>query len=71
MTRYEQGGFSERYRADFNDKVNLIFDGVKNYVFTHYKLKFAQRHRLLDQRAREHQAERRPGTHLLHLGSRR
>ena len=38
MTRYEQGGFSERYRADFNDKVNLIFDGVKNYVFTHYKL---------------------------------
>jgi len=38
MTRYEQGGFSERYRADFNEKVNLIFDGVKNYVFTHYKL---------------------------------
>jgi len=38
MTRYEQGGFSARYRADFNDKVNLIFDGVKNYVFTHYKL---------------------------------
>ncbi len=38
MTRYEQGSFSERYRADFNEKVNLIFDGVKNYVFTHYKL---------------------------------
>ena len=38
MTRYEQGGFSERYRADVNDKVNLVFDGVKNYVFTHYKL---------------------------------
>lgn len=38
MMRYEQGGFSERYRADFNEKVNLIFDGVKNYVFTHYKL---------------------------------
>lgn len=38
MTRYEQGGFSARYRADVNDKVNLIFDGVKNYVFTHYKL---------------------------------
>ena len=38
ITRYEQGGFSERYRADVNDKVNLIFDGVKNYVFMHYKL---------------------------------
>ena len=38
MTRYEQGGFSERYRAEVNDKVNLIFDGVKNYVFAHYKL---------------------------------
>ena len=38
MTRYEQGGFSERYRADMNEKINLIFDGVKNYVFTHYKL---------------------------------
>jgi tryptophan 6-halogenase len=38
MQRYEQGGFSERYRADVNEKINLIFDGVKNYVFTHYKL---------------------------------
>ena len=38
MTRYEQGGFSDRYRADVNEKINLIFDGVKNYVFTHYKL---------------------------------
>ena len=38
MQRYEQGGFSDRYRADFNDKVNAIFDGVKNYIFMHYKL---------------------------------
>lgn len=38
ITRFEQGGFSDRYRADFNEKVNLIFDGVKNYIFMHYKL---------------------------------
>lgn len=38
MQRYEQGGFSDRYRADVNEKINLIFDGVKNYVFMHYKL---------------------------------
>ena len=38
IKRYEQGGFSERFRADVNEKVNAIFDGVKNYVFMHYKL---------------------------------
>ena len=38
ITRYEQGGFSERYRADCNEKVNAIFDGIKNYIFMHYKL---------------------------------
>ena len=38
MQRYEQGGYSERFRADVNDKVNAIFDGVRNYVFMHYKL---------------------------------
>jgi hypothetical protein len=38
MQRYEQGGFTERYRTDVNDKINAIFDGVKNYVFMHYKL---------------------------------
>lgn len=38
ITRFEQGGYSDRYRADFNDKMNAIFDGVKNYVFMHYKL---------------------------------
>ncbi len=38
MQRYEQGGFSDRYRADVNDKINAIFDGVRNYIFMHYKL---------------------------------
>ncbi|MGE0483609.1 MAG: tryptophan halogenase family protein [Gammaproteobacteria bacterium] len=38
MQRYEQGGFSDRYRAEVNEKINLIFDGVKNYIFMHYKL---------------------------------
>ena len=38
MRRYEQGGFTAKYRADVNEKVNLIFDGVKNYIFMHYKL---------------------------------
>lgn len=38
IARYEQGGFTERYRADVNEKVNGILDGVKNYIFMHYKL---------------------------------
>jgi glycine/D-amino acid oxidase-like deaminating enzyme len=38
VTRYEQGGFTPRYRADVNERISLIFDGVKNYIFTHYKL---------------------------------
>jgi 2-polyprenyl-6-methoxyphenol hydroxylase-like FAD-dependent oxidoreductase len=38
MQRFEQGGFSDRYRADVNQKINLIFDGIKNYIFMHYKL---------------------------------
>ncbi len=38
VQRYEQGGFSDRFRADVNEKMNLIFDGVKNYIFMHYKL---------------------------------
>jgi glycine/D-amino acid oxidase-like deaminating enzyme len=38
IQRFEQGAFSERYRADVNEKINLIFDGVRNYVFTHFKL---------------------------------
>lgn len=38
MQRFEQGGFTDRYRADVNDKINLIFDGVRNYIFMHYKL---------------------------------
>ncbi|MGR8920629.1 MAG: tryptophan halogenase family protein [Gammaproteobacteria bacterium] len=38
MQRFEQGGFTPRFRADVNEKVNLIFDGIKNYIFMHYKL---------------------------------
>lgn len=38
VQRYEQGGFSDRYRAEVNQRINGIFDGVKNYIFTHYKL---------------------------------
>ncbi|MEQ8495810.1 MAG: tryptophan 7-halogenase [Gammaproteobacteria bacterium] len=38
MQRYEQGGFTDRYRADVNEKINAIFDGVRNYIFMHYKL---------------------------------
>lgn len=38
MQRFEQGGFTPRYRADVNEKINLIFDGIKNYIFMHYKL---------------------------------
>ncbi|MEX2479617.1 MAG: tryptophan halogenase family protein [Gammaproteobacteria bacterium] len=38
MQRFEQGDFTARFRAEVNDKVNLIFDGVRNYIFMHYKL---------------------------------
>ncbi len=38
IQRFEQGRFTDRYKADVNEKINLIFDGVRNYIFTHYKL---------------------------------
>lgn len=38
MQRFEQGNFTARFRADVNEKVNLIFDGIRNYIVTHYKL---------------------------------
>lgn len=38
LDRFEQGDFSDRYRDQFNDKINRIFDGVKDYIFLHYKL---------------------------------
>ncbi|MEM7543263.1 MAG: tryptophan halogenase family protein [Pseudomonadota bacterium] len=35
---YENGGYSDLNRPQFNRKVNAIFDAVKDYIFMHYKL---------------------------------
>ena len=38
IDRFEQAEFTDRYRAEFNSKINLIFDSIKDYIFMHYKL---------------------------------
>ena len=35
---FEAGGFGPGKREEFNTRVNKIFDGVKDYIFMHYKL---------------------------------
>ena len=38
ISLYERGGFTDKYQRDFNTKVNLIFDSIKDFIFMHYKL---------------------------------
>jgi tryptophan 6-halogenase len=38
ITLFERGGFTNKYQDDFNTKVNLIFDSIKDFIFLHYKL---------------------------------
>lgn len=38
IERFSAGNYSDRYQAPFNDKINLIFDSIRDYVFMHYKL---------------------------------
>jgi tryptophan 6-halogenase len=38
ITQFSGGEFTPKYRDDFNTKVNLIFDSIKDYIFMHYKL---------------------------------
>lgn len=38
IARFEQDHFTDANRQVFNDKVNLICDGVRDYIFMHYKL---------------------------------
>ena len=33
-----RGELSNTHKDQANKKVNLIFDGIKNYIVTHYKL---------------------------------
>ncbi|MEM7467343.1 MAG: tryptophan halogenase family protein [Pseudomonadota bacterium] len=35
---YAQGAFTDKYQSEFNQKINAIFDGIKDYVYLHYKL---------------------------------
>ena len=39
IQRFTEGAFTDRHRDAFNDKVNLIFDSIRDYIFMHYKLK--------------------------------
>jgi hypothetical protein len=36
--RYSEGNFTDKYQREFNAKINLIFDSIKDYLFMHYKL---------------------------------
>ena len=38
IAQYQKGGFTSRHSPEFNTKVNLIFDSIKDYVYMHYKL---------------------------------
>lgn len=38
IEQFEAGGFSDRYRDKVNTRVNHIFDGVRDYIFAHYKV---------------------------------
>ena len=35
---FERGGFTDRYRQDFNDQANHYIDGILDYLQLHYKL---------------------------------
>ncbi len=34
---FSKGEFTDRHRADFNQRINGHFDGVRDYIVTHYK----------------------------------
>lgn len=34
---FTRGEFTDRYRAEFNQRINGHFDGVRDYIVTHYK----------------------------------
>jgi 2-polyprenyl-6-methoxyphenol hydroxylase-like FAD-dependent oxidoreductase len=38
IARYTEGEFTNRHQHASNDKVNLIFDSIRDYIFMHYKL---------------------------------
>ena len=38
LENFVRGDLSNTYKDQANEKVNLIFDGIKNYIVTHYKL---------------------------------
>ncbi len=38
IEQYQKGGFTPDHSAEFNTKINLIFDSIKDYVYLHYKL---------------------------------
>lgn len=33
-----KGGWSDRYRDEFNARIGLVFDSIRDYVYMHYKL---------------------------------
>lgn len=38
ITAFERGQWSSRHRDEFNNRVNLIYDAIRDYIYMHYKL---------------------------------
>ena len=38
INMFGEGGFTDQRREEFNHKINAISDGIKDYVYLHYKL---------------------------------
>lgn len=38
IAHFARAGFTARDQVEFNAKINLIFDSIKDYIFMHYKL---------------------------------
>ena len=38
IEQFQNGGFTNSYRQKFNDKINNIIDGTRDYLQTHYKI---------------------------------
>lgn len=38
IERFAKGNFTSKFEHEYNTKINLIFDSIKDYIFMHYKL---------------------------------
>ena len=35
---YNNGGYTDQYRRDFNDRINARFDAIRDYIVCHYRI---------------------------------